>query len=70
MTGLSQNEITPAGFRRTLPRAREQFAELLIHEVAHSLGTADAVPVERELAALELIDYCRPVLTRLACAKG
>ena len=70
LTLLTQREITPAGFRQTLLRAREQFAELLIHEVTYSLGTADPGPVEQELAELELIDYCRPILTRLSSVKG
>ena len=67
---LLRREITPAGFRQTLHRAREQFAELLIREVTYSLGTADAGPVEQELAELELIDYCRPVLNRRSSLQG
>ena len=62
--------ITPASFRQTLLRAREKFAELLIREVSFSLGTADAGSVEEELAELELIEYCRPLLSRPTAVKG
>lgn len=53
--------ITAAGVRQTLHRARKRYAELLVVEVARSLGdgaTADAV--EQELTDLGLREYCRP----------
>lgn len=56
--------ITEAGFRQTLHRAREKFAELLLEEVAHSLETSDRERLERELIDLDLLDYCRSALAR------
>jgi DNA-directed RNA polymerase specialized sigma24 family protein len=70
LTNLLQREMTPAGFRQTLHRAREQFAELLVREVAESIGHTDAGSVAEELAELELIDYCRPALNRFLTANG
>jgi DNA-directed RNA polymerase specialized sigma24 family protein len=70
LTTLLRREFTADGFRQTLRRAREKFAELLIQEVTHSLGTAEICPVEEELAELGLIEYCRPVLTRLFLDKA
>ena len=61
LSAALQREITPAGFRQTLHRAREKFAELLPKEVAYSLGTDEPAAVESELAELELLDYCRPL---------
>ncbi|MBV8265921.1 MAG: hypothetical protein JO252_06210, partial [Planctomycetaceae bacterium] len=49
--------------RQALHRARERFADLLIDQVANTLGDSD---VEQELIDLGLIDYCRPALRRRA----
>lgn len=57
----SQTELTAAGIRKTLQRAHEKFARLLVDEVATSLGT-DGARVEDELAELELLKYCRAAL--------
>lgn len=56
--------LTAAAFRQTLHRARERFADLLLVEVAYSLGTTDREMVTRELADLELLAYCRPAVDR------
>lgn len=53
---------TAAGVRQTLRRARKAFAELLVAEVARSLGGAPKERVERELDDLGLLGYCRPIL--------
>jgi RNA polymerase sigma factor (sigma-70 family) len=70
LTTLLQREITPAGFRQTLHRAREKFAELMRQEIAHTLGTTDPGAVELELAELKLIDYCRPMPSRPSSRAG
>ena len=59
-------ELTPEAIRQLLHRAREKFADLLVDEVARSLGSADPGKLEQELVELDLLDYCRPSLARRA----
>jgi DNA-directed RNA polymerase specialized sigma24 family protein len=54
--------LTAVYYRQLLHRARRRFAELLFDEVARSLDTSDRDQVVQELADLELLVYCRPVL--------
>ena len=56
--------LTAAGVRQTIHRAREKFADLLIEEVAHSLGTGDVEAVEQELGDLGLLVYCQDALAK------
>jgi RNA polymerase sigma-70 factor (ECF subfamily) len=56
--------LTETGVRKTLQRARLQFADLLIDEVAHSLGQHTLEELEHELIELELLSYCRSALSR------
>jgi RNA polymerase sigma-70 factor (ECF subfamily) len=56
--------VTVAALRQLLHRAREQFAELLVQEVAWSLQTADPERLAQELIDLDLLDYCRSALAR------
>jgi RNA polymerase sigma-70 factor (ECF subfamily) len=56
--------FTDAGVRQTLHRAREKFADLLLEEVARSLGVSEAERVQEELTDLGLLPYCRPALDR------
>ncbi len=56
--------VTAAWVRKTLQRAQEKFAGLLLEEVAVSLGTEDAAALEEELRALDLLKYCRSTLER------
>ncbi|WP_425396216.1 RNA polymerase sigma factor [Aeoliella sp.] len=59
------NKPMKAGAVRTsLHRAREQFGDLLIDEVAHSLSEATPEAVEQELIELDLWQYCKPALER------
>ncbi len=58
-------EVSPAAFRQMLHRAREAFAGLLLQEVARSLGSDESNALAQELADLELLVYCRPVLERV-----
>lgn len=55
---------TAAAIRKTLERARQQFAELLIDDVAHSLGEPVREELESELIDLKLMPYCRSALRR------
>ena len=48
--------------RKTLQLAREKFADLLVREVARSLGDHTVEQLEQELIDLNLISYCREAL--------
>ena len=61
---LGREKVNGNWFRQTLLRAREQFVERLLSEVARSLGTADPDEIEAELADLDLLQYCEPLLKR------
>ncbi len=56
--------LTPAGVRQTLHRARGEFANLLIDEVAYTLEDPTLERLQEELADLNLLDYCGPALER------
>lgn len=53
---------TEVNFRKALQRARERFSELLVEEVAHSMGSSDRDLLEEELGDLGLLPYCRKAL--------
>lgn len=55
-------EITAVGARQLLHRAREQFARLLIQEVANTLQHSTMGLIEQELIDLGLYEYCKSVL--------
>ena len=57
-------EMSTGNARVILHRAREQFADLLVDEVQHSLATDDEERVLEELEALGLLPYCKPALDR------
>lgn len=56
--------MTAAGARQAICRARARFAELLVDEVARSLGSPAPDELEQELIDLGLLRYCRPALLR------
>jgi RNA polymerase sigma-70 factor (ECF subfamily) len=56
--------INAPGVRKTLERARERFADLLLDEVAQAVDTTDREAIEAELADLGLLEWCRPALER------
>jgi RNA polymerase sigma factor (sigma-70 family) len=58
--------LSEAALLQTVKRARTRFAELLVEEVAHSLGQPTPDELEQELIELELLDYCKSVLQRRA----
>lgn len=51
--------------RQTLHRARERFALLLLDTIAHSLLSPSPERIADELAALDLLEYCREALDRM-----
>jgi RNA polymerase sigma factor (sigma-70 family) len=56
--------FTETGVRKTLQRAREQFAKTLVDDVARSLGEPTPDALERELIDVGLLCYCRSELAR------
>lgn len=56
--------FTEAGLRKTLQRARAQFADVLLDDVTHSLGEHAPGQLEEELIELDLLPYCRSALGR------
>lgn len=56
--------FTAGQFRVTLHRARERFADLLLKEVAHSLGTPTEAELLAELRELHLLKLCAPAFER------
>jgi RNA polymerase sigma-70 factor (ECF subfamily) len=51
--------LTAAAARKALQRGHTDFAELLVQEVAHSLGNPTPAELEAELNDLDLFRYCR-----------
>ena len=56
--------LTAANVRKSLERARDRFADLLLDEVAHSLADPTPEQLEEELIDLHLLDHCRSALER------
>jgi hypothetical protein len=50
--------------RQTLRRARDQFADLLLEELSHSIENPTRDRLAEELADLRLLSYCQPALER------
>jgi RNA polymerase sigma factor (sigma-70 family) len=59
-----EHPFTDVGIRKILQRAKAQFADLLLDEVAHSLGSPTVDELEQELIDLDLLTHCRSALTR------
>ncbi len=59
-----QPPMTDIAARKTLQRAREKLSDLILDEVAHSLGGAELDEVEEELIDIGLIQHCRAALNR------
>lgn len=56
--------LTADSVRKTLQRAHEKFADLLLEEVETSLGDTGPAELEAELRTLDLLKFCRPALER------
>jgi RNA polymerase sigma factor (sigma-70 family) len=65
VTALTSKPINAVTLRKVLSRAREKFARLLVDEVAHSLDRPTPDELEREVAELGLLRYCRSALPGL-----
>lgn len=61
---LDRPGLNASWVRQTLLRARDQFVHRLIAEVAASLPDPGPAEIEAELADLNLLHYCEPVLRR------
>jgi RNA polymerase sigma-70 factor (ECF subfamily) len=64
---LSQSmgkELTAAGVRKTLERARDKYADLLLDEIAEAVESPTYERLEEELIELELLEQCKPALER------
>lgn len=59
-----EHPFTETSVRKALQRARIRFAQLLVDDVAQSLGRPTREELEQELADLELLGYCRSELAR------
>src|SRR5262249_31761969 len=56
--------FTATQFRVILHRARAKFADLLLDEVAHSLGPCTEAELVQELRTLQMLKLCVPALER------
>jgi RNA polymerase sigma-70 factor (ECF subfamily) len=56
--------VTGDWVRKTQQRAHARYADLLLDEVSHSLGTPSPEVLEKELQELDLLKYCRSALAR------
>jgi RNA polymerase sigma-70 factor (ECF subfamily) len=65
LTMRLRQRFTANSVRQTVHRARKKFAELLLEETARSLGTSKRGRLQDELADLNLLKYCQPVLDKL-----
>jgi hypothetical protein len=65
---LGKKQLSAAGFRARQRRAEDRFADLLVREVAHSLGEPGDAALLREIRELKLGDFCRPALRRRGIA--
>lgn len=55
---------TPSGVRKTLERARDRFADLLLDAIAQTLRDPTLEQLEEELIDLDLLEHCRSALER------
>ncbi len=58
----SPKPLSEVSVRKSLQLAREKFADLLVNEVASSLGNHTVEELEQELVELGLLRYCRDAL--------
>lgn len=56
--------LTAAGVRKTLERARDQFSDLLLDEIAQGLDEPTRDRLEEELIDLGVLEQCRDALVR------
>jgi RNA polymerase sigma factor (sigma-70 family) len=56
--------LTAGGVRKTIDRARDRFADLLLDEIAQAMSDPTPDLLEEELIDLNLLEHCRPALER------
>jgi RNA polymerase sigma factor (sigma-70 family) len=59
-----KKKVSADWVRKTLERARDQFADLLLEELSHSIVNPTRERLAEELADLRLLSYCQPALDR------
>jgi RNA polymerase sigma factor (sigma-70 family) len=64
LTSQNGEPHNAAWVRKTLQRAHDKYADLLLDEVAQSLPVASAEALRQELQALDLLKYCPAALER------
>lgn len=64
LTRLFGKPLTAAGVRKTLDRARDRFADLLLDEIAQAMSDPTVDHLEEELIDLNLLEHCRSALER------
>jgi DNA-directed RNA polymerase specialized sigma24 family protein len=64
LTASLRKPVNAASARKMLERAHAKFADLLVDEVACSLEAPSDEELEKELADLDLLKYCRSALQR------
>jgi RNA polymerase sigma-70 factor (ECF subfamily) len=64
LSGPLGKPLTAAGVRKTLERARDRFADLLLDAIAEAVETPSRERLEEELIDLELLEHCRAALER------
>lgn len=64
LSAAQGKELTAAGVRKTLERARDQFADLLLEEIAQGVDPPTRERLEEELGELELLGQCQAALDR------
>jgi RNA polymerase sigma-70 factor (ECF subfamily) len=69
MSKKLRRPITETAVRKTLQRSRERFGELLLDEVARSIGSTQREDIEAELGELDLLTYCQSAVDRYAQKK-
>jgi RNA polymerase sigma-70 factor (ECF subfamily) len=67
LSGPLGKPVTAAGVRKTLERARDKFADVLLDEIAQALEQPTVARLEEELIDLGLLEHCRDALLRRAC---
>jgi DNA-directed RNA polymerase specialized sigma24 family protein len=64
LSRLLGKPLTAAGVRKTIERARDRFADLLLDEIAQAMSDPTPDHLEEELIDLNLLEHCRPALER------
>ncbi len=64
LTARLGNPMRPDQVRKALQRSHAKFAELLVDEIASSLGNPSREELAEEVRELDLLKYCRSALER------